>query len=168
MDREEKARLRIITRSPQETQARGQLIGGLLQGGEVIGLEGDLGTGKTTLIQGIGQGLGVADPITSPTFTLAATYHGKKATLHHLDLYRISDPREFTFAGLEDLVWGDGICVVEWAQKVESLLPPHRLWITLKLGFGDQREIELEAQGEKYENLLIRIAENIFHQGVLK
>lgn len=151
--------LRITTHSPRETLALGKALGRLLTGGGVIGLEGELGSGKTTLIQGMAQGLGVAEPVTSPTFTLAATYPGKGLTLYHLDLYRIASLQEFTSAGLEELVWGTGICVVEWADKVQSLLPQEILWIKIDFGDGNERNIQLQASGQKYIALLEGLAE---------
>lgn len=153
--------LQIITRSPQETQALGKALGSLLRGGEVIGLEGELGSGKTTLIQGIARGLGVTEPVTSPTFTLAATYSGKNIPLYHLDLYRIEKAQEFTSAGLEDLVWGKGIAVVEWADKASDLLPSENLWIKIEFGNSEERNIQIQARGSKYEAILQELAKTL-------
>ncbi|MBI2845938.1 MAG: tRNA (adenosine(37)-N6)-threonylcarbamoyltransferase complex ATPase subunit type 1 TsaE [Chloroflexi bacterium] len=150
--------LQVITHSPEETRTLGKALASLLYGGEVIGLEGELGSGKTTLIQGIARGLGVEGPVTSPTFTLAATYIGNELPLYHLDLYRIDKPQEFTWAGLEELIWGKGVAVVEWAEKGSELLPEENLWIKIDFGDGEERQIQILAQGAKYEAILQELA----------
>ncbi len=102
--------------SASQTHRLGALLGGLLRPGDVVLLEGPLGAGKTALTQGIGAGLGVRETINSPTFTLLKEYTGR-LPLHHFDLYRIEDPEELFTLGFEDYFSGDGVCVVEWADR---------------------------------------------------
>ncbi|MFQ5945818.1 MAG: tRNA (adenosine(37)-N6)-threonylcarbamoyltransferase complex ATPase subunit type 1 TsaE [Anaerolineae bacterium] len=163
--------VRMETRSAEETKGLGRRLAGVLRGGEVIALEGPLGAGKTTLVQGLAEGLGVRQPVTSPTFVLSGIYRGSGLLLSHLDLYRLSGPSEFTAAGLEDPLWDESVCVIEWAEKVTELLPEDRLWV--RLGFGERlpggeglsripgdgsdlgsREIILDATGPRSEALL--------------
>ena len=102
--------------SASQTHRLGALLGGLLRAGDVVLLEGSLGAGKTALTQGIGAGLGVRETINSPTFTLLKEYAGR-LPLYHFDLYRIEDPEELFALGFEDYFGGEGVCVVEWADR---------------------------------------------------
>jgi len=148
------SRVDLVSDSPQETREFGVSLGQLLQGGELICLEGELGSGKTTFIQGLGRGLGVDGPITSPTFTLVNEYRGENLTLYHVDLYRVESRQEIIASGLDDLFWGDGVCAIEWAEKARGLVPPERLWIILEHGGERRRLISIEAGGPGYEGLL--------------
>jgi tRNA threonylcarbamoyladenosine biosynthesis protein TsaE len=147
-------RLTLISRSLPETQRLGALLGQLLKGDEVICLEGELGTGKTSLIQGIGQGQGVEEPITSPTFTLVNQYRGRGAILYHVDLYRLDSTEEMIATGIDECFYDDGICVIEWAEKAKDILPPECLYITLKHVSEEERRILLQAKGPSYDQLL--------------
>ncbi|MBI3287558.1 MAG: tRNA (adenosine(37)-N6)-threonylcarbamoyltransferase complex ATPase subunit type 1 TsaE [Chloroflexi bacterium] len=157
----ERAELTVISRSPQETEEIGEALGSCLRGDEVISLEGELGTGKTTLVKGLARGLGVGVPIASPTFVLASEYAGTSLRLQHLDLYRVEDAREFVASGLEDALWGEAIVAVEWPEKVRHLLPAARLWITLRHSGGDQRRLHFEASGSRYVDLLRRLGDRL-------
>jgi len=148
------ARVDLVSDSSQETQEFGASLGRLLRGGELICLEGELGSGKTTFIQGIGRGLGVDGPITSPTFTLVNEYRGKNLTFYHVDLYRVESRQEIIASGLDDLFFGDGVCAIEWAEKARGLVPPERLWIILEHGGKRKRLISMGAVGPGYEDLL--------------
>lgn len=148
------ARVDLVSDSLQETQEFGASLGQLLRGGELICLEGELGSGKTTFIQGIGRGLGVDGPITSPTFTLVNEYRGENLTFYHVDLYRVESLREIIASGLDGLFFGDGVCAIEWAKKAREIVPLERLWITLRHGGGRRRLISLEAQGSTYETIV--------------
>lgn len=109
----------------------------------MVALHGDLGTGKTCFIQGLAAGLGVAGPVTSPTFILIAEYEGR-LRLHHVDLYRTEGLAEIRALGLEELLTGDGVTVIEWAEKAEPLLPPECIRVHIH-GVGDeQRKLEIE------------------------
>lgn len=152
------SRLDLISHSAAQTRRLGERLGRLLQAGDVICLEGDLGTGKTCLTKGIGCGLGVTSAITSPTFIIVNEYSlpGEAHKLYHIDLYRVRTAAEARALGLEDYFYGDGVCVIEWAERILEILPDERLWITLYHLDDTKRELELEALGERYEGLLQR------------
>ncbi len=131
----------VITDSAAATAALGARLGAQLHAGDVVALVGDLGAGKTTFVQGIGQGLGVQGPITSPTFTLVGEYAGR-LRLYHVDVYRLGDaPAEALAFGLGDLLEGDGVTVIEWAVQVRDILPETCLWVTLHTTAETQRRI---------------------------
>ncbi len=121
---------RIATETPEETQAVGRILGKRAQPGDVFLLTGPLGAGKTCLTQGIAWGLGVAEYARSPTFVIMTRYRGR-LTLYHLDLYRINDPLEAWDLGLDEQLFGDGVCVVEWADRAEEVFPADCLWVHL-------------------------------------
>jgi tRNA threonylcarbamoyladenosine biosynthesis protein TsaE len=149
--------LDFISHSPAQTHRIGMRLGILLQAGDVICLEGDLGTGKTCLAQGIGQGMGVVEPITSPTFTLIAEYHppAPAPTLYHIDMYRLDEPVEEAAAlGLDEYLLGDGACLIEWADRILSTLPDERLWITLRHLDVSKRGVVMRAAGTRYDKLM--------------
>jgi tRNA threonylcarbamoyladenosine biosynthesis protein TsaE len=136
-----------------------------LQAGDLVCLEGSLGTGKTCLVQGIGRGMGVVEPITSPSFTLIAEYRpaptrGERSEsttpmLYHVDLYRLHTAVEEARAlGLEDYMLGDGVCVIEWAERAVPILPEERLWISLRHVDESKRGLLMQATGARYDDLL--------------
>ena len=112
-------------------RAFGKTLATLLKGGEVIALEGDLGAGKTTLTQGIAQGLGIKEWITSPTFTLLETYMSGRLPLCHIDAYRVEDVEHLQMVGFDDALDGTTVVVVEWAERILALLPPDYTKITI-------------------------------------
>ena len=137
--------LNIVSRSEEETRALGATIGGLLQPGDVVLLHGDLGSGKTTLTQGIAKGLGIDDYVQSPTFTLVAEHAGitsenAQLMLYHLDLYRLTNPAELESFGYEDLVTqSEGVVVVEWPERAGDNLPDEYLLIIIDpMGPGER------------------------------
>ncbi len=149
--------LDFISHSQAQTRRLGARLGELLQAGDVICLVGELGTGKTCLTQGIGRGMGVTSPITSPTFTLIGEYRSPDTglTLYHVDFYRLADATsEAVNLGVEDYLYGDGVCVIEWADRAATILPGERLWITLRHVDDTKRELLMEARGERYLRLL--------------
>lgn len=148
--------LELMTHSPKQTFLIGQRLGRLLRPGDVVCLQGELGTGKTCLTQGIGAGLNVAAKITSPTFVLVNEYPAASggARLYHVDLYRIEDPASACALGLEDYFYGDGVTVVEWAERARELVPAERLWITLSYLGHTKRSLLLEAAGRRYLEVL--------------
>ena len=115
--------------------------------GEVYCLYGDLGTGKTVLSQGFGKGLGIEEPISSPTFTILKEYHEGRLPFYHFDVYRIGDSDEMDEIGYYDKIDGDGVCFIEWAELIEDILPPHYKKVTItkdvEKGF-DYRNITIE------------------------
>ena len=125
--------LSLVTNSPEETREVGRVLGGYAEGGEVFLLTGELGAGKTCLTQGIAWGLGVAGYARSPTFVIATRYRGR-LTLSHLDLFRIQDPREVWDLDLEEYISGEGVCVVEWADRAAEEFPPESVWIDMEYG----------------------------------
>lgn len=114
--------LELIRNSPLETRQLGVFLGQRLQKGDVIGLMGDLGAGKTVFVQGLAEGLKVKDYVTSPTFTLINQYEGV-LPLYHFDVYRLDDSQEFLELGYEEYFYGEGVTVIEWAEKIKDFLP---------------------------------------------
>jgi len=143
----------FISHSEAQTRRFGARLGELLKGDEIIALEGILGTGKTRWVQGVAYGLQVEDHITSPTFTIVNEYHGR-VTLYHIDLYRVSHVSEAMDVGLGDYLYGDGVCVIEWADRVAEVLPPDHLWITFHHLDETKRRITIRAVGEYHRTLL--------------
>ena len=147
----------LHTYSGEETQAVGRLLGELAQPGDLFLLSGALGSGKTTLTQGIAWGLGVQEHARSPTFVLVSEYRGR-LPVYHVDLFRIDTPAEVLDLGLEEYLEGDGVVVVEWAEKAAEVLPQEHLWVELAYqGHGDHRAIRLKARGRRYRNLLAQL-----------
>ena len=156
--------LDFISHSPAQTRRFGARLGHLLQAGDLICLEGDLGTGKTRLAQGIGQGMGIVEPITSPTFTLVAEYRPSPSAppLFHIDVYRLDDPVDEAIAfGLDEYL-DEGVCVIEWAERVKPILPAERLWITLRHLDASKRGILMQADGSHYRELLAVFRQSAF------
>jgi len=146
--------IEITTGSPAATQAVGQRLGRLVQSGDVLALSGDLGAGKTTFVQGIGAGLGVPDQITSPTFTLVDEYDGR-LHLYHVDVYRLAAATAEALAfGLDDLLGGDGVTVIEWANLVAPALPADRLDVQLTWLDEQTRQLVFTAHGVRHVKLL--------------
>ncbi len=122
----------------QETERFGEGIGQAAQPGTVIALIGDLGTGKTTLTKSIAKGLGVTETVTSPTFNIIREYRSGRLPLFHFDVYRIGDPDEMFELGYEEYFYGEGICVVEWADIIEELLPEDAVIIFIERGASEE------------------------------
>lgn len=123
---------RFETFSEEETFALGEEIGRVAKPGEVYTLIGDLGVGKTVFTQGVAKGLGITEPISSPTFTIVQVYEGGRMPFYHFDVYRIGDVEEMDEIGYEDYFYGEGISFVEWANLIEELIPGDRIQITIK------------------------------------
>jgi tRNA threonylcarbamoyladenosine biosynthesis protein TsaE len=157
--------LDLISHSPEQTGRFGERLGALLRAGDVICLEGELGTGKTCLTQGIGQGMGIVAPITSPTFILIAEHHPltRGATLFHIDLYRLEAAvDEALDFGLDEYLGGDGVCVIEWADRVLPALPDERLWVVLRHLDTSKRGIVMKAHGDRYDQVLEEFRHHTF------
>jgi len=135
---------KFLTKSAEETVALGEKIGAFLVPNDVVGLFGPLGAGKTTLIQGIAKGLAVRDYVTSPTFIIINEYQGR-FPLYHIDLYRLEETKEVEELGIEEYFYKGGICVIEWAEKLEKLLPKQMEAIKLKVISEKEREICLSS-----------------------
>lgn len=136
----------IETYREQETRDLGRRMGGLAQAGQVYTLIGDLGVGKTVFTQGLAEGLGIGEPISSPTFTIVQVYEEGRLPFYHFDVYRIGDVGEMDEIGYEDYIYGGGVSLIEWANLIEEILPEHYIQIRiekdLERGF-DYRRIEL-------------------------
>ena len=143
----------IESHSARETARIGRVLGQLAEPGDVFLLSGDLGTGKTCLTQGIAKGLGVEDYVRSPTFVLATIHHGK-LPLYHIDIYRLDEVAEVVDLGLEEYLAGDGVSVIEWASKALEVFPQPYMLVTLTYEGENERVIQLEPMGERYERLL--------------
>ncbi len=137
--------------SPEQTIAFGLSLGKRLKKGDVLALQGTLAAGKTTITKGIAQGLGIDDNITSPTFTLISEYPGA-LPLYHMDVYRLDSPDDFLNLGVEELIYGDGVCIIEWSEKVMEILPKSAIVIKLEAEEGERRTITVE--NWPYEELM--------------
>lgn len=137
----------IETENPEETFALGQKIGRAATPGQVYTLTGDLGVGKTVFTQGVASGLGITEPVNSPTFTIVQVYEEGRLPFYHFDVYRIGDIEEMEEIGYDDYFFGEGICLIEWAELIKEILPDNRISITiekdLSRGF-DYRRITIE------------------------
>ncbi|CAM4166079.1 tRNA (adenosine(37)-N6)-threonylcarbamoyltransferase complex ATPase subunit type 1 TsaE [Treponema peruense] len=133
-----------ITHSAQETVDLGEKIGSLLKSGDVIAMTGTLAAGKTTITKGIAKALGITDVVTSPTFCLISEYEGTKMPLYHMDVYRLDGPEDFINLGVEDMLDGDGVCIVEWSAKVSSELPKRTIKIEITPLEDGSRQIKIE------------------------
>jgi tRNA threonylcarbamoyladenosine biosynthesis protein TsaE len=163
-----------ISHSAAQTQRLGMRLGELLRGGELLLLNGQLGTGKTTFTQGLAQGMGISANITSPTFTLLKEYAGvEKQTgngnttrrgpaLYHFDLYRLDNPEEIFDLGFEEYFTSDGVCVVEWAEKADLYWPTDHLDIRLKMLSDTKRGLFFAAVGPRYCELLRQFQKNTY------
>ena len=135
------------TFSPEETRALGKKLGETAQPGEIYTLNGDLGVGKTVFTQGIAEGLGITEAVSSPTFTIVQVYEDGRMPFYHFDVYRIGDIEEMDEIGYEDYFYGDGLCMIEWAGLIEEILPEKRHDVTI--------EKELD-RGFDYRRITIR------------
>lgn len=133
----------VTTHSEAETRSVAAEFAGTLASGDVVALTGDLGAGKTVFVKGIAAALGFEQDMTSPTFTLIHEYRGP-VDLYHMDLYRMETAAEMAEIGLEDYLYGDGICLVEWAEKMGSLRPPDAIRVNITHLGGTGRRIDIE------------------------
>lgn len=146
-------RERIISSSQKQTQSLGDKLARRLHSGSLVALSGPLGSGKTTLIKGICKGLGIKEMVRSPYFVIMRQYPGK-LQVYHFDLFRLNSPEELFSIGYEEYFYGDGICLVEWAEKAKALLPQERIDIFLKIVSESKREIKIEeVKPEKEQKL---------------
>lgn len=140
--------------SAEETYALGEKIGQEAKPGQVYTLIGDLGVGKTVFTQGVAAGLGITEPVSSPTFTIVQIYEEGRMPFYHFDVYRIGDPEEMEEVGFEDCIYGEGLCLIGWANLIEEILPPAYIQVRiekdLSRGF-DYRKITLTRIGEAQE-----------------
>ncbi len=152
----------FISRSPEQTRRLGARLGKLLLPGDLVCLSGDLGSGKTTMVQGLAQGWGTLDPVSSPTFVLVNTYRRPdEQSLFHLDAYRLKNALEAEDLDL-DLMLESGALVLEWAERVSEILPAERIWVELRWLADEQRGMVISVRGARYEALLAEFRQKVF------
>ena len=128
--------------SAEATRELGFRMGRELKSGDVVALEGPLGAGKTVFVQGLAGALGITEAVSSPTFTIISEYRGSM-TLYHMDLYRLNTPEEFAFLGVEEIIEGDGVTVVEWGEKAGDELPERSIRVNITIGDDGERLIQV-------------------------
>jgi tRNA threonylcarbamoyladenosine biosynthesis protein TsaE len=150
----------LLVKNLSETEAFGRRLGALLFPGAVVALLGQLGAGKTHLVRAVAEGLGIANPdvVSSPTFVLIQEY-AARLPIYHFDAYRLISSRDFADLGVHEYFQGDGVCLVEWADKVRDVLPKEHLEVRMQVTGAESRQIELNAHGECYEALLRQLGQ---------
>ncbi len=152
----------FLSRSPEQTRRLGARLGALLQTGDLVCLAGDLGSGKTTMVQGIAQGWGTLDPVSSPSFVLVNHYRRPDGqTLYHMDSYRIEDALQAEELDL-DLMLESGALVLEWADRIREILPEECLWVNLRWLAEEQRGMVINARGARFVSLLGEFRQKAF------
>ncbi|MBA7597580.1 tRNA threonylcarbamoyladenosine biosynthesis protein TsaE [subsurface metagenome] len=146
----------ITSNSPEETQEFGARLGQLAQPGDVFLLVGKLGAGKTCLTQGIAWGLGIDEYAASPSFVLVRELYGR-LPLYHVDFYRLENLEEIAELGLDEYFYGNGVSVVEWAEKALSLLPPEHLLIEMEYISDNERRLKLKPSGKRYREMVAQL-----------
>lgn len=149
--------VRVTTSSADATAALASAVAGLLRGGDLVVLCGDLGAGKTVFSKAVGAALGVTDAMTSPTFTLVRSYEGR-VRVHHLDVYRLDEPDEVTDLGLAELLDDAAVTLIEWGDRLRGLLPADSLEVRLDLGEGDdERLVHFSPSGRSWAARLVAL-----------
>jgi tRNA threonylcarbamoyladenosine biosynthesis protein TsaE len=144
----------FFSRSPEQTRRLGVRLGGALQAGDVICLQGDLGAGKTTFVQGIAQGWGSRDSVSSPTFIIVNVYRrGDEAQLFHMDAYRLDSAPEAEELDLDSMLT-QGPLLIEWPDRMNGLVPGERLWVQFEHLDEEERQMKFKATGKRYDKLL--------------
>jgi tRNA threonylcarbamoyladenosine biosynthesis protein TsaE len=143
----------------EETQEIARKLGRLVQRGDVLTLAGDLGAGKTTFTQGLGRGLGVKEPVSSPTFTIIKEYDDGRIPLYHMDIYRLGEGALHEDLGYDDYFYGEGVAVVEWAHFLAELLPEDRIELTIRTREDGGRELSFAGTGPRSEQRLKELKE---------
>ena len=144
--------VKIVSSSKEMTQELGSFVASFVKPGEVILLTGDLGAGKTTFAGGLGHGFGLNEEIISPTFNILKCYFKAKIPMYHIDAYRLEGQN--LELGLEEYIEGDGVCLIEWPQYIESLLPDERLEISIHHLGGDNREFNFSSTDKRFDELM--------------
>jgi len=151
--------LKLISRSPEQTQKLGRHLGELGLPGDVLLLVGELGTGKTCLTQGIAWGLDIEEYTLSPTFVIMRELYGR-LPLYHIDLYRLDRIEESVDLGLDDYLYGQGICVIEWAEKALSIMPAEHLLIRISYLADTRRSFRIEPNGPRYREMVTQLKQS--------
>lgn len=154
--------LDFISKSAEQTRRIGIRLGGLLRRGDLVCLQGELGAGKTTLAQGLAQGWGALDSVSSPTFVLVNVYRrADEARFFHMDAYRLASAAEGAELDLDAMLEA-GLLLVEWAERVQQILPDERLWIALEHVGEEHRQMHFSARGKRYDALLADLRRSMF------
>ena len=149
-------RFKLTSHNPTETHQLGIHIGKLALAGDIFLLVGRLGTGKTCLTQGIARGLGIKEYTPSPSFVLIREFYGR-LPMYHIDLYRLDHIEEIADLGLDDYLYGKGVCVIEWAEKGLSLMPPEYLMININYLGDTERHFQFEPCGQHYLKIVNKL-----------
>jgi tRNA threonylcarbamoyladenosine biosynthesis protein TsaE len=152
--------LKLLTHNPEETVGLGKAIGRLAMPGDIYLLSGQLGTGKTCLTQGIAQGLEISDYVPSPSFVIMREIHGR-LPLYHMDFYRLDRLVEIADLGLDDYLYGRGVCVIEWAEKGIEVLPEDHLSVKILYMSEMERSFEINPYGVRYETLVADLRKTV-------
>ena len=150
----------LVTHSPEETQELGRRLGEMSLPGDVFLLVGNLGAGKTCFTQGMAWGLGIKEYAMSPTFVIVRELHGH-LPLYHIDLYRLDRLEETMDLGLDDYFYGQGVSVVEWAEKALSILPKEHLLIEISYLSDTERRIQMKPSGQRYQDIIARLQKTL-------
>lgn len=142
-------KMQIISKSEEDTRKAGKSFAETLEKGDVVSLRGSLGAGKTVFAKGIAESLGIEEAIVSPTFTIVQEYDGR-IKMYHLDLYRLSGEDEFESMGGEDFLYSDGVALIEWSEKIESMLPESTIYVDISIGDDGNRVINVEGGRHEY------------------
>ena len=146
--------MEIILKGLKETEEFGIKLGSLMKRGDILCLNGDLGAGKTTMTKSIGLGLGVEEYITSPTFALINEYRGR-LPVYHFDVYRLENADDLYDLGFDDYFYGNGVCIIEWAHKIQRMIPKDRIVVDIEKGNeDDERLLKISGYGKRYEELI--------------
>ena len=136
----------INSRSAEDTLKAGRNLGTRLKAGDVVALTGTLGAGKTVFVQGVAEALEIREPVTSPTFTLISEYDGRMP-LYHMDLYRLGSPEEFAWLGVEEMLNGQGVSMVEWSERADEELPDRTIHVKIGIREDNGRDISITGEG---------------------
>jgi tRNA threonylcarbamoyladenosine biosynthesis protein TsaE len=154
--------LDFFSRSPEQTRRVGMRLGASLRPGDVICLQGDLGAGKTTFVQGLAQGWGTLDAVSSPTFIIVNLYRrADGAQLFHMDAYRLESVPEAEELDMEAML-AQGPLLVEWPERIQGLIPPNRIWLEMEYLAEEQRKMRFRSQGKRYDALLDELRQALF------
>lgn len=154
--------LDFVSKSPEQTRRIGMRLGTLLGAGDLVCLQGELGAGKTTLVQGMAQGWGALDSVSSPTFVLVNVYRrADDMQFFHMDAYRIDSAAEGEELDLLTML-EEGPLLIEWAERIQKILPREHLWITLEHVSDEHRQLRFQARGKRYDTLVAELRQSMF------
>jgi tRNA threonylcarbamoyladenosine biosynthesis protein TsaE len=154
--------LDFFSRSPEQTRRIGMRLGSCLRPGDVICLQGDLGAGKTTFAQGLAQGWGTLDSVSSPTFIIVNLYRrADGAQLFHMDAYRLDSASEAEELDLESMLT-QGPLLIEWPERIQGLIPPERIWLEMEYLADEHRQMRFKSRGKRYDGLLAELRHALF------